>query len=77
MNNGFPEEQGLYHPDYEQDSCGVGLVANVNGIKSNEIVVNGLEVLKNLSHRGATGADVETGDGAGITIQIPHDFLKD
>lgn len=73
---GYPQKQGLYHPEFEQDSCGVGFVAHINGEKSNKIIKNGLEVLKNLSHRGATGADPETGDGAGILIQIPHAFFK-
>jgi len=72
---GLPEKQGLYNPNMEKDSCGVGFVADITGKKSNEIVKNGLEILKNMSHRGATGADPETGDGAGILIQIPHEFL--
>lgn len=76
-HNGLPENQGLYNADQEKDSCGVGFVANANGEVSHQIVKNGLQILKNLSHRGATGADVETGDGAGITIQIPHGFFKE
>jgi glutamate synthase domain-containing protein 2/glutamate synthase domain-containing protein 1/glutamate synthase domain-containing protein 3 len=68
--------QGLYDPRFEHDSCGVGFVCNVAGKRSNEIVKQGLEVLKRLSHRGATGADSKTGDGAGILIQIPHEFFK-
>lgn len=73
---GYPEKQGLYDPAYEHDSCGVGFVVNVKGKKSHLIVSQGLTVLKNLSHRGAQGSDPETGDGAGILIQIPHDFFK-
>lgn len=69
------EKQGLYHPDYEHDSCGVGFVCNIKGKKSNEIVLQGLEVLRRMAHRGATGADPKTGDGAGILIQNPHKFL--
>jgi glutamate synthase domain-containing protein 2/glutamate synthase domain-containing protein 1/glutamate synthase domain-containing protein 3 len=68
--------QGLYDPRFEHDSCGVGFVCNVAGKRSNEIVKQGIEVLKRLSHRGATGADPKTGDGAGILIQIPHEFFK-
>ncbi|MEK6732899.1 MAG: glutamate synthase large subunit [Candidatus Omnitrophota bacterium] len=74
--NHFPKKQGLYDPAFEHDSCGVGFVCNVKGRKSNLIIKQGLEVLNRLSHRGATGADPETGDGAGILIQIPHNFFK-
>jgi len=70
-----PEKQGLYDPDFEHDSCGVGFVCDVKGRKSHEIVRQGLEVLRRLSHRGATGADPKTGDGAGILIQLPHEFF--
>jgi glutamate synthase (NADPH) large chain len=66
---------GLYDPRYEHDACGVGFVCDVAGEKSNEIIKQGVEVLKRLSHRGATGADPKTGDGAGILIQIPHEFF--
>ncbi|MDD5561017.1 MAG: glutamate synthase large subunit [Candidatus Omnitrophica bacterium] len=68
--------QGLYDPAFEHDACGVGFVCNIKGQKSNAIVRQGIEVLHRLSHRGAVGADPKTGDGAGILIQIPHDFLK-
>lgn len=71
----FTKKQGLYDPQFEHDSCGVGFVCNINGEKSSDIVKKGIEVLKRLSHRGAVGADPETGDGAGILIQIPHQFL--
>ena len=74
--NRFPKKQGLYDPQFEHDSCGVGFVCNVKGKISNAIIKQGLEVLKRLSHRGATGADPETGDGAGILIQMPHGFFK-
>lgn len=74
---GFPEKQGLYDPSLEHDSCGVGFVCDINGRKTNDIIRQGLEVLKRLSHRGATGADTNTGDGAGILIQIPHDFFME
>jgi len=69
------EKYGLYDSRYEHDSCGVGFVCNIKGVKSNEIIRQGLDVLKRLAHRGATGADPKTGDGAGILIQIPHEFL--
>ncbi|MCE5345431.1 MAG: glutamate synthase large subunit [Bacteroidales bacterium] len=71
----YPGEQGLYHPEFEHDSCGVGLLVNINGEKSHEIVEKGLQVLEHMVHRGAEGADNKTGDGAGILIQIPHEFI--
>jgi len=78
MNNaGLPEEQGLYDPRFEHDACGVGFICHVKGKKSHDIVSQGLEVLRRLSHRGATGADPQTGDGAGVLIQMPHDFLAE
>ena len=71
----FPSPQGLYHPRNEHDACGMGLVASIRGEKSHDIIRKGLEVLINLTHRGAAGCDPETGDGAGILIQIPHVFF--
>ncbi|MFC1703188.1 glutamate synthase large subunit [Candidatus Omnitrophota bacterium] len=71
----FPHSQGLYDPRFEHDSCGVGFVCNVKGDKSNTIVQQGLKVLLRLAHRGAVGADPKTGDGAGLLIQIPHEFF--
>ena len=71
----FPHKQGLYDPQFEHDSCGVGFVCDIKGRKSHGIVKKGIDVLKRLSHRGAVGADPKTGDGAGILIQIPHKFL--
>jgi glutamate synthase domain-containing protein 2/glutamate synthase domain-containing protein 1/glutamate synthase domain-containing protein 3 len=70
-----PPPQGLYHPRNEHDACGMGLVAHIRGEKSHDIIRKGLEVLINLTHRGAAGCDPETGDGAGILIQIPHVFF--
>ena len=67
---------GLYNSQFEHDSCGVGFVANISGIKSHEIVQNGIEILENLKHRGAVGADPKTGDGAGIMTQIPDRFMR-
>jgi glutamate synthase domain-containing protein 2/glutamate synthase domain-containing protein 1/glutamate synthase domain-containing protein 3 len=74
-HSNMPEKQGLYDPAFEHDSCGVGFVCDIKGRPSNGTVNQGLEVLRRLSHRGATGADPKTGDGAGILIQIPHDFF--
>jgi len=70
-----PKPQGLYHPRNEHDACGMGLVASIRGERSHDIIRKGLEVLINLTHRGAAGCDPETGDGAGILIQIPHAFF--
>jgi len=72
----LPERQGLYDPRFEHDACGVGFVCNIDGRPSHGIIQRGLQVLVNLTHRGATGADSETGDGAGILIQVPHAFLE-
>ncbi len=71
----MPKKQGLYDPAFEHDACGIGFVCDITGKRSNEIVLKGLEVLNKLSHRGATGADPKTGDGAGVLIQIPHEFF--
>src|SRR5665213_4459006 len=72
-----PQAQGLYDPRNEHDSCGVGFVANIKGRKSQEVVACGLEILVNLDHRGAVGADPLVGDGAGCLIQIPDALLRD
>jgi len=74
-NQGLPPREGLYDPENEHDACGVGFVVDIKGRKSHEIVRSGLEILVNLTHRGATGCDPLTGDGAGILTQIPHDFF--
>jgi len=71
-----PPKQGLYDPAYEKDSCGVGFVANIKGRKSHSIISQALEILVNLRHRGACGAEANTGDGAGILLQLPHAFLS-
>jgi glutamate synthase (NADPH/NADH) large chain len=73
---GAPHSQGLYDPRNEHDACGVGFVANIKGRKSHEVVACGLEILINLDHRGAVGADPLVGDGAGILIQIPDGLLR-
>jgi len=72
---GFPPAQGLYDPAFERDSCGVGFVVDVAGRKSHAIIDKALTVLKNLLHRGACGCEVNTGDGAGVLVQMPHKFL--
>lgn len=67
--------KSLYTPELEHDSCGIGCVANIDGSKTNAIIQDAIDMLENMEHRGGTGADPETGDGAGIMIQNPHDFL--
>ena len=74
--NGLPEPQGLYDPRNEHDACGIGFVANISGEKSHDIILKGIEILINLTHRGACGCDPQTGDGAGVLIQIPHAFFE-
>ncbi len=76
MTPGMPDAQGLYDPAHEHDACGVGFVVDIKGRKSHAIVSQALTVLKNLLHRGACGCEVNTGDGAGILIQMPHAFLS-
>ena len=73
---GSPEKQGLYDPRFEHDSCGVGFVVNIKGQKSHKIIRDALTILVNLAHRGACGCEANTGDGAGILLQTPHEFLK-
>ncbi len=75
LSRGLPEAQGLYNPALERDACGIGFVVNIKGEKSHEIIVKGIQILLNLTHRGACGCDPETGDGAGLLIQIPHAFF--
>lgn len=69
------EQTGLYDATNEHDACGVGMVVNIHGNKSHELVDSALKVLENMRHRGAEGADNKTGDGAGIMLQIPHEFI--
>ena len=71
----LPRAQGLYNPAKEHDSCGVGFVADMRNRKSHDILQKGLQILVNLDHRGATGADVKLGDGCGVLAQIPHGFF--
>ncbi|MFN0314451.1 MAG: glutamate synthase-related protein [Burkholderiales bacterium] len=77
MTHSMPEAQGLYDPRNEHDACGVGFVAHIKGKKSHTIVEHGLQILRNLTHRGAVGADPLAGDGAGILIQMPDQFFRE
>ncbi len=77
MESAVPDRQGLYDPANEHDACGVGFVAHVKGQKSHGIIEQGLQILKNIDHRGAVGADPLQGDGAGILIQIPDQFYRE
>jgi glutamate synthase (NADPH/NADH) large chain len=74
---GYPDAQGLYNPVNERDACGIGFVANIKGVKTHKIVRQGLEILENLTHRGAVGADPKAGDGSGLLIQMPDAFMQD
>jgi len=71
-----PHRQGLYDPTHERDACGVGFVAHLKGERSHDLISKGLLLLANLAHRGASGADPDSGDGAGILIQLPDRFLR-
>ena len=72
-----PGKQGLYDPWFEHDACGVGFIVDMKGRKSHKMVEDGLQILRNLDHRGASGAEINTGDGAGILIQLPHKFFAE
>jgi glutamate synthase (NADPH/NADH) large chain len=74
--SGFPKEQGLYDPQNEHENCGFGFIANIKNEPKHEIVHQALEIVHNLDHRGAVGADPLAGDGAGILIQVPDDFFR-
>jgi glutamate synthase (NADPH/NADH) large chain len=76
-NAGLPDATGLYDPSMEKDSCGVGFVADMKRGKSHSVVEMGLQILLNLDHRGAVGADPKAGDGCGMLVQIPHTFLSE
>ena len=74
MKTERPQKQGLYRPEFEHENCGIGFVAHLNGNKSHSIISKGLEILCNMTHRGAEGSDSKTGDGAGVLIQVPYNF---
>ena len=76
MNTNYPQQQGLYNPQNEHDACGVGMIVDINGKSRHNIVLDGMTVLDRLLHRGAVGADSQTGDGAGILTQIPDEFFR-
>ena len=76
MPAGLPQAQGLYAPEREHDSCGIGFIANIKNKKSHQLVRQGIKILVNLDHRGAVGADPLAGYGAGILIQIPDGFFR-
>ena len=78
IENGFghSEGEGLYRADFEHSSCGIGFVANLKGRKSHSIITDALGMLACMEHRGGTGFDVKSGDGAGILLQIPHELFK-
>lgn len=71
------KKQGMYLPEFEHDACGAGFICSLEGKKSNDIIHKALEILEKLEHRGAVSADGKTGDGAGILIDIPHDFFTE
>jgi glutamate synthase (NADPH/NADH) large chain len=77
MKSAFPAPQGLYHPANEKDACGVAFVAQMSGEVSHDVVVLGITALENMEHRGASGSEPDSGDGAGILTQIPHTFLRE
>ena len=71
-----PEAAGLYDPNFEHDNCGIGAVADLTGAKRHETLTRALTVLDHLEHRGASGAEIDTGDGAGLLCQIPDEFFR-
>ena len=75
LTNDSPNRWACMNAAYEHDACGVGMLVNIHGEKSHDIVESALKVLENMRHRGAEGADNKTGDGAGIMLQIPHEFI--
>ena len=75
LNSDLPRKRGLYDPQHEHDSCGVGFVAHIKGQRSHKIVQDAWIVLKNMEHRGACGCEANTGDGAGILTALPHEFV--
>lgn len=76
MEKDYPQQQGMYNPLFEKDACGIGAIANIEGVRSQKVVHDALRVLVKLEHRGGVGADPKVGDGAGILIQIPHKFFS-
>ena len=77
LANNYPQAQGLYNPADEHDACGVAMVATLNKIATHEIVSKALTALRNMEHRGASGAEPDSGDGAGILIRIPDKYFQE
>src|SRR5271167_1046780 len=73
---GYPKPQGLYDPSFEHDSCGVGFIAHIKGKADHSLVMRSLDMLENMSHRGACGCEPDSGDGAGILVNTPDAFLR-
>jgi glutamate synthase (NADPH) large chain len=76
MENGLPKKHGLYDPAFEKDSCGVGFIAQIKGVRSHSIVRDACEALRAMDHRGACGCEANTGDGAGILTAIPDELMR-
>ncbi|MDY3929257.1 MAG: glutamate synthase large subunit [Clostridia bacterium] len=74
--NGLPKKQGLYDPKFEHDACGIGVICNIKGKDSHDMITDAIQILKKLTHRGGVGSEPDTGDGAGILICMPHEFMK-
>ena len=77
MKKNYPQSEGLYNNSFEHDACGIGAITNIKGVKSHKIIEDSLTILANLEHRGGTGAEENTGDGAGILLQVPYRFFKE
>ena len=75
-NTSFPAKRGLYDPSFEKDSCGIGFIAHMASLRSHDLLSDAMTILANLSHRGAREAEVETGDGAGVTTAIPDELYR-
>ena len=76
LPTGLPEKHGLYDPAFEKDSCGVGFIAHIKGVRSHSIVRDAAEALRNMDHRGACGCEPNTGDGAGMLTALPDEFMR-
>src|SRR4051812_40769629 len=74
---GLPGPQGLYHPEFERDACGVGFICHIKGKPSHQIVSDALQMLENMNHRGACGCETDSGDGAGLLVRMPDAFLRE
>ena len=77
MEGNFFKRESLFEEKFEKDNCGMGFIANINGIKTNKTIIDGIKILRGLEHRGASGYDSETGDGAGLLFEVPDEFFRD